>query len=237
MANFGASKPWIARLNGKTGAYESAFKCGELVNTSINPQYNTGSLYGDNRKVEEIRLFKTADITLGVTRIPVQAAEIMFGHKIMEDGSEVKNTGDDGNYVGYAFITQEMESGAGNSAPASFAKPNLMRGRSIMKHRVKIFHLRRRALAEVHSLRIMGAGVLNHRILRRKMKRKRGSRNSWALWRIPQKNRWKIMPEIREAGSWKARKIHRQTCPMRRMILIKKLRSDVCLAAFLRRLA
>ena len=112
MANFGASKPWIAKLNGKTGLYEKAFKCGELVNTSINPQYNTASLYGDNRKVEEIRLLKTADITLGVTRIPVQAAEIMFGHKLLEDGSEVQNTGDDGNYVGYAFITQEMESGA-----------------------------------------------------------------------------------------------------------------------------
>lgn len=112
MANFGASKPWIARLDGKTGLYEKAFKCGELVNTSINPQYNTSSLYGDNRKVEEIRLLKTADITLGVTRIPVQAAEIMFGHKILDDGSEVLNTGDDGNYVGYAFITQEMESGA-----------------------------------------------------------------------------------------------------------------------------
>lgn len=112
MANFGASRPWIARLNGKTELYEKAFKCGELVNTSINPQYNTASLYGDNRKVEEIRLLKTADITLGVTRIPVQAAEIMFGHKLLEDGSEVLNTGDDGNYVGYAFITQEMESGA-----------------------------------------------------------------------------------------------------------------------------
>ena len=112
MANFGASKPWIAKLNGKTGLYEKAFKCGELVNTSINPQYNTASLYGDNRKVEEIRLLKTADITLGVTRIPMQAAEIMFGHKLLEDGSEVMNTGDDGNYVGYAFITQEMESGA-----------------------------------------------------------------------------------------------------------------------------
>ncbi len=112
MANFGASKPWIAKLNGKTGLYEKAFKCGELVNTSINPQYNTAALYGDNRKVEEIRLLKTADITLGVTRIPVQAAEIMFGHKLLEDGSEVMNTGDDGNYVGYAFITQEMESGA-----------------------------------------------------------------------------------------------------------------------------
>lgn len=128
MANFGASKPWIARLNGKTGAYESAFKCGELVNTSINPQYNTGSLYGDNRKVEEIRLFKTADITLGVTRIPVQAAEIMFGHKIMEDGSEVKNTGDDGNYVGYAFITQEMESGAGKFRACLICKAKFNEG-------------------------------------------------------------------------------------------------------------
>ena len=112
MANFGASKPWISKLNGQTGLYEKAFKCGEMVNTSVNPQYNTATLYGDNRKVEEVRMFKSADITLGVTRLPVQAAEIMFGHKILEDGSEVLNTGDDGNYVGYAFIVQEMKSGS-----------------------------------------------------------------------------------------------------------------------------
>ena len=112
MANFGASKPWIAKWDEEMKKYKDAFKCGELVNTSINPQYNTASLHGDNRKVEEIRLFKTADITLGVTRIPVKAATIMFGHNLLEDGSEVQNIGDDGNYVGYAFITQEMESGA-----------------------------------------------------------------------------------------------------------------------------
>lgn len=111
MANFGASKPWIAKWDEELKKYKEAFKCGELINTSINPQYNTVSLEGDNRKVEEIRLFKAADITLGVTRLPEQAAEIMFGHKILEDGSETQNIGDDGNYVGYAFITQEVKSG------------------------------------------------------------------------------------------------------------------------------
>lgn len=111
MANFGASMPWIAELDAETGAYKNAFKCGELVNTSVNPQYNTAPLYGDNRKVEEIRLFKTADVTLGVTTLPAKASNVMFGHKVSEDGSETSNTSDENAYVGYAFITQEQVDG------------------------------------------------------------------------------------------------------------------------------
>lgn len=110
MANFGASKPWIAEWV-KDTEYANAFKCGELVNTSVNPQFNTTSLYGDNRKIEEIRLFKTADVTLGATRMPAQAAQIMFGHKTNEDGSELSNATDKNKYVGYAFITREMIEG------------------------------------------------------------------------------------------------------------------------------
>ncbi len=111
MANFGASRPWVAELDTTTGGYKNAFKCGELVNTSVNPQYNSASLFGDNRKVEEIRLFKTADITLGVTTMPSKASDVMFGHKVNEDGSELSNTSDENKYVGYAFITQEQISG------------------------------------------------------------------------------------------------------------------------------
>ena len=91
MANFGASRPRIAELDEKTNKYINAFKCGELVNTSVNPQYNTASLFGDNRKVEELRLLKQADVVLGVTTMPVKASNVMFGHKVKEDGSEVSN--------------------------------------------------------------------------------------------------------------------------------------------------
>lgn len=112
MANFGLSKPWVAELDTKTKKYKNAFKCGELVNTSVNPQYNTASLYGDNRKTEEIRRFKAADVTLGVTRLPLKAATVMFGHRVDDDGTEVSNTKDKNKYVGYAFITSEMLEGA-----------------------------------------------------------------------------------------------------------------------------
>lgn len=111
MAYFGASRPWIAEFDSATNKYKNAFKCGELVNTSVNPQYNTASLFGDNRKVEEIRLFKAADVALGVTTMPSKASDVMFGHKVSEDGSEVSNTSDENKYVGYAFITQEQIGG------------------------------------------------------------------------------------------------------------------------------
>lgn len=110
MANFGLSHPWIAEWI-KGTEYANAFKCGELVDTQVNPQYNTASLHGDNRKTEEIRLFKSADVTLGVTRMPAQASQIMFGHKTNEDGSELSNATDKNKYVGYAFITREMIEG------------------------------------------------------------------------------------------------------------------------------
>lgn len=110
MANFGLSHPWIAEWV-REKQYKGAFRCGELVNTQVNPQYNTAALHGDNRKTEEIRKIKTADVTLGVTRLPVKASRVMFGHKVDEDGSELSNIADKNNYVGYAFITQEMIEG------------------------------------------------------------------------------------------------------------------------------
>lgn len=108
MANFGISHPWVAEYLGK-GKYRDAFRCGEAVNTSVSPAYNEGSLYGDNRKVESVKEFKEAGVALGVTRMPLAAGRIMFGHDVGSDGTEISNTEDSTGYVGYGFITAEME--------------------------------------------------------------------------------------------------------------------------------
>lgn len=110
MANFGLSNPWIAKLN-PNGKYSDAFKCGEAVNTSITPNYNEASLFGDNRQVENVSEFKNANVSLGVTKMPVVAANVVFGHKITDAGEEKANADDASNYVGYGFITAEMENG------------------------------------------------------------------------------------------------------------------------------
>lgn len=108
MANFGISHPWVAEYIGK-GKYRDSFRCGEAVKTSVSPEYNEASLYGDNRKVESVKEFKEAKVTLGVTRMPLIAGRMMFGHDVGADGSETSNTEDSTGYVGYGFITAEME--------------------------------------------------------------------------------------------------------------------------------
>lgn len=110
MANFGLSKPWVAQYVSR-GNYKSAFRCAEAVNTSVNPSYNEASLRGDNREVENVKEFKNAAVNLGVTRLPKVAAKVMLGHTVGEDGTETSNTEDFTGYVGYGFITAEMEDG------------------------------------------------------------------------------------------------------------------------------
>lgn len=111
MANFGLSRPTIAKLNVETGTYSDAFKCGHAINTSITPNYNSASLYGDNTQQEQVDEFSNAKVELGIDTLPIKAAEMLFGHRITEDGDEINSTEDFGSYVGYGFITVERQKG------------------------------------------------------------------------------------------------------------------------------
>lgn len=111
MANFGLSKPWIASLNPETNTYTGAFKCGKAVNTTVTPNYNEGQLFADNQQTENAKEFKNAAVAMGVDSLPAKATEVMFGHKVEEDGTEVSNAEDEAAYVGYGFITTEMQNG------------------------------------------------------------------------------------------------------------------------------
>lgn len=111
MANFGLSLPIIAKLNTSTGTYSDMFRCGKAIKTSVVPNYVTGTLYADNAKAEDVREFKDATVTLEVNTMPVKAAEVVFGHEVKEDGSIVDKSTDEGNYVGYGFVTREMNEG------------------------------------------------------------------------------------------------------------------------------
>lgn len=108
MAYFGLSNPWVAKYNQTTGKYSGGFKCGSAIGTSVTPSYNEASLYADNREKEKVTEFKSAAVSLEVDRMPVVASEVIFGHKINSEGEEISGTGDSGNYVGYGFITAEL---------------------------------------------------------------------------------------------------------------------------------
>lgn len=109
MAFFGLSNPYIAKYNGN-GTYTDGFKCNEAVSTSVTPAFNEGSLYGDDRLVEYVKEFKNAAVEAGITRLPIVAAKILFGHKVT-DNEVIYNVDDAANYVGYGFISAEMHNG------------------------------------------------------------------------------------------------------------------------------
>lgn len=111
MPNFGLSKPWIAKYNPTTKKYTGAFKCGKAMSTSVTPNYNEASLFADNQQTESVSEFKNANVSLGVDRMPVVAAGVIFGHTVNKTGEEISNTGDFGNYVGYGFVTSELLDG------------------------------------------------------------------------------------------------------------------------------
>lgn len=111
MANFGLSKPWIAELNAENDTYSKGFKCGSAMSTSVTPNFNEASLYADNQQKEYVKEFKNATVAVGVDRIPIKAAPILFGHTVAEDEEETSKSEDSSNYVGYGFITAEQVDG------------------------------------------------------------------------------------------------------------------------------
>lgn len=111
MPNFGLSKPWIAKLNPATNTYSDAFKCGKAISTSVTPNYNEAPLYADNIQTENVTEFKNANVNIGTDRLPQQAAVVMFGHTVAKNGEESSRTEDEAGYIGYGFITAEIQSG------------------------------------------------------------------------------------------------------------------------------
>lgn len=101
---FGLSKPWIAKLN-SDGTYDNTnkFKNGAAISTTITPQYSEASLYADNKLDEYIKEFREADVELGVNAMPAVAADVLFGHSVV-DGEIIYNADDSANYVGYGFV-------------------------------------------------------------------------------------------------------------------------------------
>lgn len=118
MAYFGLSTPIIAKLDEKNNTYTDGFKCGKATGTSVTPNYNESSLYGDNSLAEYVKEFSFADVTASVTELPAVAIEILFGHKVTKKGSGDNATvaieydvNDNANYVGYGFFASEIRDG------------------------------------------------------------------------------------------------------------------------------
>ena len=110
MAQYGLSTPVIAQLDVETGKYSKGFVCGKAVSTDVNPNYNEGSVYGDNELAEYAKVFKDADVNLGVTQLPIESATVVFGHTVAENTIKY-NVNDESNFVGYGFFATEQING------------------------------------------------------------------------------------------------------------------------------
>lgn len=112
MAYFGLRKPVIAQYNSGTGAYSNGFICGKAVNFEVTPNYSEGSLFGDDELAEYEKSFTDADVSLGTTTLPIEAASTVFGHTVDSSTNSVtKKTTDVANYVGVGVIIDEVVNG------------------------------------------------------------------------------------------------------------------------------
>lgn len=112
MAYFGLRYPIIAKYNRSTGVYSDGFVCGKAVSIEVSPNYSEGSLYGDDEQAEYEKSFTNANVTLGTTTLPIEAAETVFGHTVDSGTNKVtKKTTDESNYVGVGVVIDEVVDG------------------------------------------------------------------------------------------------------------------------------
>ncbi len=95
---------------GDVPKYSKGFQVGAGMTITIVPQYAEGNVYGDNRRVKHKKKFKGANVTLGVTSLPIQAEEVMFGRVVSEEKRVVRNSGDQSRYIGLGlYANEELE--------------------------------------------------------------------------------------------------------------------------------
>ena len=132
MAYFGLSHPWVAKLNTETETYSGGKKCGKAMSTSVTPNFNEGSLSADNQVQEKIAEFKDAAVAVGTDRVPVDMAEMIFGHKMDAEGSETAKVGDIAPYVGYrACILLKVKFREGEESYETKGESIVLKGSSL----------------------------------------------------------------------------------------------------------
>ena len=114
MAYIGLAYPTIAKLDPATDTYSDGFRMGKAVSVNINTNYNEANLPGDNVIAETVKEFRDGTIDLGITTIPIEAYETVFGHTVTpgEDGTLIVDKTDDvPNYVGVGLVKEELVDG------------------------------------------------------------------------------------------------------------------------------
>ncbi|MCD8096992.1 MAG: hypothetical protein LUE31_02940 [Lachnospiraceae bacterium] len=108
----GLANIYAAKYNSSSGSYSDGFQVGEGMTVTIAPQYAEGSVYGDNHRVMYKKKFKNANVTLGITRLPIEAQSVFFGRTVGDDNEVVRSSKDVENYVGLGCVSNKEDEDA-----------------------------------------------------------------------------------------------------------------------------
>lgn len=103
----GLKKPYVAKYDETTGLYSDGFLVNKGIEIVFTPAFNSAPYSGDDEIVKKIDVFKNATVAAKMTKLPIAAASVIFGHTV--NGTEVvRKTTDKANYVGYGYVTTEV---------------------------------------------------------------------------------------------------------------------------------
>ena len=103
MAYVGVRKPFVAPFGETAGKYLTPIAFGKATTFEETPNVAEATLYGDDALAESERGITSAALSLGITHIPDEAVEPMFGHQTSE-GEQVSDIDDAAGYCGFAVI-------------------------------------------------------------------------------------------------------------------------------------
>lgn len=108
MAYIGLRKPIFADTR-NDGTYNEPMALGKAVSMEITPNFAEATLNADDGQAEYVKEFTNADITLGISTIPIAAMRPIFGHAAeVENGTVVYNKNDQNKNVAMGIVAPEI---------------------------------------------------------------------------------------------------------------------------------
>ena len=97
-------------------SYANGLVMSSAIKADISIEINEGTLYGDDRIIENIKEFKAGKVTLNGDHLSYEVLALLLGHKVesITEGNGTKLTAkgdDDGAFVGVGFYATTIKEG------------------------------------------------------------------------------------------------------------------------------
>lgn len=115
MPQYKACCPVVAPIKNDAAeetVYNAGFVLDRLMTVKISPEYDSPTVYADDQIAEQINIFKSAGVDLGITTVPEDCECIIFGNTYDKTTGKITDKeDDDGSYCGFGFVYCEMING------------------------------------------------------------------------------------------------------------------------------